>query len=121
MTDRGFISENYSGSGFIDNSKLALLSSTLKDGRNEALVGKVFNESGLKAIGHAIDYAMANKAGLVEASDIVVPFTNGSCSDLDNFRADFMKTDGDHNNSRSPGDPGTSGGLWSAVRGAFKK
>ncbi len=102
MSDKskGLIEGNYTGSGYIDNKKLARLKDSLNNGTQRELVSSAFDEKGLIAINHAIDYAIANGAGLLEASDMVVPISNECRSDYDNLRADFMGTDENHINSR---------------------
>lgn len=96
----GLIIGNYCGGGYIDNSKLSYLKDLIEDPTYENLVSIIMNEDNLKALKHAINYALLHNTGILEASDIVVPVSNECYSDFDNFRADFIGTDNDYSNSR---------------------
>ena len=60
-------------------------------GRKQAPIFDVFDEEGLDSIRRAIAYATAHDLGLMEATDLVVPFANESYTDIDNLRAHFLE------------------------------
>jgi hypothetical protein len=92
--------ENYSASGFVDPSQLPALRAALDDPQHRAAVDEHLGAAGRKALGHAIDYALAHGLGLLEASDIVVPISGDHTSDPDNFRAPHLHNEADARTAR---------------------
>jgi len=95
----GLIVDNYQGAGYIDNSKLALLNEALHQKYCD-VADAVLGTEGLAVFEHVLAYAQQTKAGLLEASDIVVPAAGEFASDQDNLRAAYLGNLDDYHNAR---------------------
>jgi hypothetical protein len=73
MECTSLITENYMCGGFIEMDKLPELKNDLNSFKFKAVVEEVFSHGRLKIINLAIDYALKNKTGILEATDLVVP------------------------------------------------
>lgn len=87
----GMILENYVGGGYIDNSKLKELKDALLNPKYGRIVGDFKQPDDLKALLKAVEYALAHKTGILEASEIVVPLENQCATNIENLRAEFRK------------------------------
>jgi hypothetical protein len=98
LTDEsgGFLSANYTASGVVPPERLDELSALLdrlskRKAKPGNAIGKAFDEDGLDSLRRGIAYARARGLGLMEATDLVVPFANEFYTDADNMRAHFLK------------------------------
>lgn len=92
----GLIRANYTGSGFVRPEHIPELQRLMQDLASAACetqgcaIGGVFNADGFDALQRALRYARERRLGLVEASDVVVPFANTCYTDYENLRAKFL-------------------------------
>jgi hypothetical protein len=88
----GFFEGNNRASGYFTHESLERLQrevDALSDGRGEmdtTPVAGVFNDEGYESLRCAIRYAIQNRLGLIEASDVIVPFTGQCRTDPKNVR-----------------------------------
>ena len=68
--------------------------------KNGQIIEEAMGAENVQALQYAMAYAVQHAAGILEASDIIVPFSGECYSDADNFRADFLQTDTDDGNAR---------------------
>jgi hypothetical protein len=78
---------NYSASSVIND--VPSLKEWLEN--NKYFVSHRFEADGLDSLYRSVDYCIENDLLFLEASDVVVPFKDQSFSDLDNFKAHFLK------------------------------
>ncbi len=79
---------NYTASGMARD--IPRLKRWVDEHKEKLLQG--FEKDGFESLQLAIEYCEKNDLFLIEACDIVVPFTNSSFTNLDNFRAHFLGT-----------------------------
>jgi hypothetical protein len=94
----GLILENYSGGSYFYADELEMLWNDMTHEKNQEIVSRVFDESGLEAIGHAINYCRKNNIGFMEATDVVIPITSTTHTDYDNMRAAYLENIDDMQN-----------------------
>lgn len=95
----GIIVGNYQGGGYIDVSKLDALDVALHQEYRE-VAEEVLGAEGLAVVAHVLAYAKHAQTGILEASDIVVPFTGECASDYENLRAAHLHNLDDYRNAR---------------------
>jgi hypothetical protein len=82
------IYNNYSASGFIENSNLQKLKDNLSDEKFVDEILDTMGDDNYDSLIKAIDYAITNNTGLIEASDVYTPFE--SYTAFQNLRANFL-------------------------------
>lgn len=96
----GRIRENFAGGGLIEHRKLPGLQQRLIDDEEGSPVGEVFDAESLECLEAAVDYAIAHKCGLIEASELVMPSEDEAFTDIDNLRAWHLGNVDDETNAR---------------------
>ena len=95
----GAIMENYSSGVYVPYEKIAHLQQLLKDPANAAMVEEVIGGSNIASLLECLQYCLAHRLDLLEATDVYVPIS-GECSTLPaNMRAEYLKNITDHSNS----------------------
>ena len=95
----GLITDNYTASGLLENLDEFLVrfqkhlrpQSKLAFWKKPPLALELFSEDGIQALEYAVRYAQAKRLGLMEATDVVVPFAEEFRTDPDNLRAHYLK------------------------------
>jgi hypothetical protein len=82
-----FLNGNYSASGIIKN--VDALKQWVSD--NDDYLSSRFESDGYDSLNRAIDYCLENDLYFIEAAEVVIPFSDQCFSDLDNFKAHFLK------------------------------
>jgi hypothetical protein len=82
----GLLSSNYTAGGVVLPEALPKLAELVEEGAFES-----FDEDCLDSLRRAIAYARERGLGLMEATDLVVPFSGEAYTDTDNLRAHFLK------------------------------
>lgn len=98
-TSGGMITENYQGGGYVAYEKLEALTQALI-GPYRELADEVLGDQGLETLLTVIRYAQEHETGILEAADVMVPFSGECATDHDHLRAGYLKNINDLRNQR---------------------